>query len=53
MLVHVDEARAILTREAARHNAKPGRRGQGMNGRSYQQAFRRDFSRTDDGLAHL
>jgi len=43
--VDLAAAKALLTREVARHNAEPGRRGQGMEGRSYQQAF-------VDGLAH-
>jgi len=37
--VHLDVARAVITREVARHNNEAGRRGQGMNGRSYQAAF--------------
>jgi len=37
--VHLDDVLAILKREVARHNAKTGRRGQGMNGRSYQAAY--------------
>ena len=42
--IHIDEARAIIAREVARHNAEPGRRGQGMNGRSYQQVFEDGFA---------
>ena len=37
--VHLDVARAVITREVARYNNEAGRRGQGMNGRSYQAAF--------------
>lgn len=37
--IHLDRARDILTREVYRHNSEAGRRGQGMNGRSYRQAF--------------
>lgn len=37
--VHLDAVLTVLTREVARHNAETGRRGQGMNGRSYQAAF--------------
>lgn len=37
--LHFDKARDILTREVKRYNAEPGRRGQGMNGRSFQAAF--------------
>ena len=37
--IDVEQARAILVREVARHNAEQGRRGQGMKGRSYQAAF--------------
>lgn len=37
--IHVDQARNILIREVARYNAEVGRKGQGMRGRSYQQAF--------------
>jgi putative transposase len=33
------DAAKIIAREVARHNAKVGRRGQGMAGRSYQEAF--------------
>ena len=38
--VDLTAARAILKREVHRHNAKAGRRGQGMNGRSYLEAFK-------------
>lgn len=37
--VHLETALAVVTREVARHNAEPGRRGQGMKGKSYQAAF--------------
>jgi putative transposase len=37
--VHLDVALAVLTREEHRHNNEAGRRGQGMRGRSYQDAF--------------
>ena len=37
--VHLDVARAVITREVHRYNNEAGRRGQGMNGRSYQAAF--------------
>lgn len=37
--VHFETALAVCTREVARYNAEPGRRGQGMKGRSYQAAF--------------
>lgn len=39
MPVPFETALAVCTREVARHNAEPGRRGQGMNGRSYQAVF--------------
>ena len=37
--VHLDVAQAVIRREIARHNARDGRRRQGMRGRSYQAAF--------------
>ena len=37
--VSIDTAQAVCEREVARHNAEPGRRAQGMNGRSYQAVF--------------
>jgi putative transposase len=37
--VPLDLVQAVIAREIARHNAEPGRRGQGMAGRSYQAAF--------------
>ncbi|MFT4013030.1 MAG: transposase domain-containing protein [Paracoccus sp. (in: a-proteobacteria)] len=37
-------AEGVIAREIARHNAEPGRRGQGARGRSYAQIFQ-------DGLA--
>lgn len=37
--VHLDTAREVIKREVARYNNEAGRRGQGMNGRSYQAAF--------------
>lgn len=37
--VSLDDARAVIAREVRRYNSEPGRRGQGMNGRSYQSAF--------------
>lgn len=37
--IHLDHVREVLTREVHRHNSETGRRGQGMNGRSYRQAF--------------
>ena len=37
--VHLDVARAVIAREVHRYNNEGGRRGQGMNGRSYQAAF--------------
>ena len=37
--VPLAEARHILEREVNRHNAATGRRGQGMRGRSYREAF--------------
>lgn len=40
----VDEAKAIIAREIARHNRETGRRSQGARGRSYEQVLR-------DGLA--
>ncbi|MCB1387564.1 MAG: hypothetical protein KDK12_00170 [Rhodobacteraceae bacterium] len=39
-----EEALQIITREVRRYNGEAGRRSQGANGRSYEQAFR-------DGLA--
>ena len=35
----IETAQAVCEREVARHNAEPGRRGQVMNGRSYQAVF--------------
>ncbi|MEI6100066.1 MAG: hypothetical protein WCS20_17625, partial [Alphaproteobacteria bacterium] len=37
--VSIATAQAVCEREVARYNAEPGRRGQGMNGRSYQAVF--------------
>ena len=37
--VSLDTAKAVCDREVARHKTEPGRRGQGMNGRSYQAVF--------------
>jgi putative transposase len=37
--VPVETLRAVLAREVARHNAEPGRRSQGAQGRSYDQVF--------------
>lgn len=41
--VSVETVQRVLRREVARHNAAPGRRSQGANGRSYAQVF-------EDGL---
>lgn len=38
--VPVETAKAVLTREIARHNRESGRRSQGARGRSYEQVFR-------------
>jgi len=43
--VPFETALAVCTREVARHNAEPGRRGQGMNGRSYQAVFEAGLSK--------
>lgn len=40
----LDVAQEVIRREVARHNAQGGRRGQGMNGRSYQAAFEAGLS---------
>lgn len=37
--VDLDHAKAVIAREVHRHNAEPGRRGQGARGRSYQEVF--------------
>jgi putative transposase len=42
--VDLEVALAVIEREVARHNAEPGRRGQGMRGRSYQAAFLEGFA---------
>ena len=51
--VHIDKVRDILTREVSRYNAEPGRRGQGMNGRSYQAASQANDTATLFGRADL
>lgn len=38
--VPADTAKAVLSREIARHNREPGRRSQGARGRSYEQVLR-------------
>ena len=37
--VALDTAKAVIAREVRRYNAEPGRRGAGINGRSFQNAF--------------
>ncbi|MBF9050528.1 DDE-type integrase/transposase/recombinase [Roseobacter sp. HKCCD9010] len=37
--IPVEDARKVIEREIARFNREPGRRGQGANGRSYEQVF--------------
>ncbi len=41
----IETAQAVCEREVARYNAEPGRRGQGMNGRSYQAAFEAELAK--------
>lgn len=48
--VPVETAKAVLTREIARHNRESGRRSQGARGRSYEQVFRDGIEvRTQEG----
>lgn len=42
--IPVEDARKVIEREIARFNREPGRRGQGMNGRSYEQVFQDGLS---------
>ncbi|WP_323772048.1 hypothetical protein [Antarctobacter sp.] len=42
--IPIEETKAVLSREVARHNREPGRRSQGARGRSYEGMLR-------DGLA--
>lgn len=43
--LHYAEFEAIVAREIAFYNARPGRTGQGMNGRSFDQAFAEGLER--------
>jgi len=42
--IHLDQVKDVLHREVHRHNNEIGRRGQGMNGRSYRQAFEAGYA---------